>query len=60
MYRQFAERESDFFDQLVMPVTLRKDTEATGEVRDTLRKLTALSRQIREGMLRTSLREADR
>jgi DNA-binding transcriptional MerR regulator len=57
MYRQFAEREVGFYEQLVSPVSRRKDTEAGHQVAEKIRRLEALSRQIREGMLRSSLRE---
>lgn len=57
MYKQIAEREIGFFEQMVTPVASRRDADATRQARDTLARLENLSRQMREGMLRASLRE---
>jgi DNA-binding transcriptional MerR regulator len=57
MYRQFAEREANFFEQIVAPVTRRRDPDARREVTQSVHELLGLARQLREGALRSSLRE---
>jgi DNA-binding transcriptional MerR regulator len=57
MYRQFAEREASFFEQIVAPGTRRRDPNAQTEASKAVRELAALSRQIKEAALRSSLRE---
>lgn len=57
MYRQFAEREAAFFEQIVTPVVRRRDSGAGKEASRSVRELAGLSRQMREGMLGTSLRD---
>ena len=57
MYRQFAEREVAFFEQIVTPVSRRRDPAAQKEVTRSLRELEALARQMRDAALRSSLRE---
>jgi DNA-binding transcriptional MerR regulator len=57
MYRQFAEREITFFQQIVSPVAAKRDPEGQKEAARSLRELAALSRQLKEGVLRTNLRE---
>jgi DNA-binding transcriptional MerR regulator len=57
MYRQFTEREAGFFEQLVGPAALRKDADAGRRTADTLNSLAALSRTMREGLARASLRD---
>ncbi len=57
MYRQFAEREANFFEQIVAPGTRRRDPNAQTEASMAVRELAALSRQIKEAALRSSLRE---
>lgn len=57
MYRQFADREAAFFEQIVTPVARRRDSEAGKEASRAVRELAGLSRQMREGMMGVSLRE---
>jgi DNA-binding transcriptional MerR regulator len=57
MYRQFAEREAAFFEQIVTPVTRQRTPDAHSVAAKAVRELAALSRQMREGVLRTSLRQ---
>lgn len=57
MYRQFAEREAAFFEQIVSPVAKRNDPSGQQVASQSMRELAGLSRQIREGVLRSSLRE---
>lgn len=56
MYKQFAERESAFFEQIVSPVTHRRDPEAHKEATRSVNDLLGLSRQLREAVLRSRLR----
>ena len=56
MYRQFAERELAFFEQIVAPTLRRSDPSARDEAARSVRELAALSRQMREGTLRSTMR----
>lgn len=56
MYRQFADREATFYAQIVSPLAHRKDPESRTRAYETLQELVELSRRMREGMLRSSLR----
>ena len=58
MYRQFAEREASFFEQIVAPGARRRDPDARREASQSVRELVALGQQLREGALRSSLRDA--
>ncbi|MGH2730060.1 MAG: transcriptional regulator FtsR [Actinomycetota bacterium] len=57
MYRQFADREAAFFEQIVSPVAKRNDPSGQKVASQSMRELAGLSRQLREGVLRSSLRE---
>jgi DNA-binding transcriptional MerR regulator len=57
MYRQFADREVAFFEQIVSPVTRRKDPGAQDEATRSVRELAGLARQMRDATLRASLQE---
>jgi DNA-binding transcriptional MerR regulator len=57
MYRQFAERETSFFQQIVSPVAAKRDPEGQREAARSMRELVQLSRQLREGVLRAQMRE---
>lgn len=57
MYRQFAEREAAFFEQIVAPGARRRDPTAQAEAMKSVQELTGLSRQLKEAALRSSLRE---
>jgi hypothetical protein len=57
MYRQFAEREVSMFEQIVTPVARKRDPEGQREATRSMRELLMLSHQLREGMLRSNLRE---
>lgn len=56
MYRQFAEREAAFFEQIVTPVARRKDPQGQADAAKSLGELAGLATQMREAALRTSLR----
>ena len=57
MYRQFADREVAFFEQIVVPVSRRRDPAAQQEATRSLHELETLARQMREAALRSSLRD---
>jgi DNA-binding transcriptional MerR regulator len=57
MYRQFADRETAFFEQIVSPVAKRNDPSGQKVASQSMRELAGLSRQLREGVLRSNLRE---
>ncbi|MPZ68975.1 MAG: MerR family transcriptional regulator [Actinobacteria bacterium] len=57
MYKQFADREADFFQRVVLPFARRKDAESQREAARSMHELMGLSRQMREGILKTALRE---
>jgi DNA-binding transcriptional MerR regulator len=57
MYRQFAERETSFFQQIVSPVAAKRDPEGQKEAARSMRELLQLSRQLKEGVLRAHIRE---
>lgn len=57
MYRQFADREVAFFEQIVVPVSRRRDPAAKQEATRSLHELETLARQMREAALRSSLRD---
>ena len=57
MYRQFAEREAAFFEQIVAPGARRRDPSAQQQAVQSVQELAALSRQLKEAALRSSLRE---
>jgi len=57
MYRQFAEREAAFFEQIVAPGARRRDPTAQAQAAKSVQELAALSRQLKEAALRSSLRE---
>lgn len=56
MYRQFADREAAFFEQIISPLAHRRDPEARSEAYRSLQELMQLSRHMREAVLRSSLR----
>ena len=57
MYRQFADREVAFFEQIVTPASRRRDPAAQQEATRALKELETLARQMREAALRSSLRD---
>jgi DNA-binding transcriptional MerR regulator len=56
MYKQFAEREAAFFEQIVSPVARKRDPEGQREATRSMQELMTLSRQLREGVIGSSLR----
>ncbi len=57
MYRQFAEREAAFFEQIVAPGARRRDPSAQDQAVRSVHELAGLSKQLKEAALRSSLRE---
>jgi DNA-binding transcriptional MerR regulator len=57
MYRQFADREATFFEQIVTPLARRRTAGADEQATQSVHELMALSRRIREALLRSSLRD---
>jgi hypothetical protein len=57
MYRQFADREATFFEQIVTPLSRRRTPDAEEQASQSVHELLALSRRMREAMLRSSLRD---
>ncbi|MFN2594156.1 MAG: MerR family transcriptional regulator [Actinomycetota bacterium] len=57
MYRQFAEREASFVEQIVMPVTRRRDPDAQTQASAAARELVGLCQRLHDAMLRSSAGE---
>jgi DNA-binding transcriptional MerR regulator len=57
MYKMAAEREAGFYEQIVMPMLKQRNPDARRRVADTLGELAHLGDQLRNALLRTSLRE---
>lgn len=57
LYRQWAEREASFFEQVVAPLARRRDPDGRLQAARSVREMVECSRQIRDAMLRASLRE---
>ena len=57
MFRQLAEREASFVEQIVAPVALKKDRNAQQEASRSTQTLVGLSRSLREALLRSSLKD---
>ena len=56
MYKQFADRETAFFEQIVSPLSHRR-TGGDDQVGTAVRELATLSRQLKEAALQTRLRD---
>ncbi|MHB8670551.1 MAG: MerR family transcriptional regulator [Acidimicrobiales bacterium] len=57
MYRNSAERESSFFEQVVMPMIKQRNPQARRQAVETLSELARLGQQMRAAMLRQALSE---
>ncbi|HEX6843486.1 MAG TPA: MerR family transcriptional regulator [Actinomycetota bacterium] len=57
MYRNFADRESAFFEALVAPTLRQKNPDARRTAATTLADLTSTSRKFKQALLRNALRE---
>ncbi|MDQ3986605.1 MAG: MerR family transcriptional regulator [Actinomycetota bacterium] len=57
MYRQLADREASFIEQIVSPITRKKDSEARKEAARSASRLMQLSRSMRDALVRAGLRD---
>ncbi len=57
MYRHFAEREATFFEQIVMPMLRQRNPDARKAAADNLANLAALSKKLKQALLRSNLRQ---
>src|SRR5438093_3949783 len=57
MYRHFAEREATFFESIVMPMLRQKNPDARKAATDNLTDLAALSRKLKQALLRSNHRQ---
>jgi len=57
MYRHFAEREATFFEQIVTPMLRQRNPDARRAAADNLADLSALSRKLKQALLRSNLRQ---
>jgi DNA-binding transcriptional MerR regulator len=56
MFKQTADREASFVEQIVLPASRRRDREEAGrQTAQSVRELLGLSRQVREALLRAAL-----
>ena len=56
MYRHFADRESTFFEQIVVPILRQRNPEARRVARESLTELSGISRRLKHALLRANLR----
>jgi DNA-binding transcriptional MerR regulator len=58
MFKQTADREAAFIEQIVLPASRRRDKDEAGkQTAQSVKELLALSRQTREALLRTALEQ---
>jgi DNA-binding transcriptional MerR regulator len=58
MFKQTADREATFIQQIVLPASRRRDKDEAGkQTAQSVRELLGLSRQVREALLRTALQD---
>lgn len=57
MYRHFADREATFFESIVLPMIRQKNPDARRVAADNLSELAALSRKLKQALLRSNLRQ---
>jgi DNA-binding transcriptional MerR regulator len=57
MYKHFAERESAFFESIVMPQLRQRNPEARRAAATSLTELAKASRKLKQALLRTNLRQ---
>jgi DNA-binding transcriptional MerR regulator len=56
MYRHFADREAAFFQQIILPTLRQRNPEAQRLATDSLTELSAISRRLKQALLRSNLR----
>jgi len=57
MYRHFAERESSFFETIVIPQLRQRNPDARRQATSSLTDLARASRKLKQALLRTNLRQ---
>jgi DNA-binding transcriptional MerR regulator len=57
MYKHFEERESTFFESIVMPILRQKNPDARRTAAENLTDLASLSRKFKQALLRSNLRQ---
>jgi hypothetical protein len=57
MFRQSADREAAFLAQIVAPVTKKRDPQARKEASESAGRLLGLSRQLRDALVRSRMKE---
>ena len=57
MYRTSADREAGFYEQVVSPLSGRRDAAARSQARTEVRELVRLGNDLKAALLRRSLRE---
>jgi DNA-binding transcriptional MerR regulator len=57
MYRHFADREATFFESIVLPMLRQRNPDARRVAADNLSELAALSRKLKQALLRSNLRQ---
>ena len=56
MYRHFADRESSFFQQIILPMVRQRNPEAQRHATDAIGELSGISRRLKQALLRANLR----
>jgi DNA-binding transcriptional MerR regulator len=57
MYRHFAEREANFFEQIVLPMLRQRNPDARRAATESLTQMANLSRKLKQALLRVNLRQ---
>ncbi|MDQ3645888.1 MAG: MerR family transcriptional regulator [Actinomycetota bacterium] len=57
MFRQFADRETGFYEQIVAPATHRKDRDAHAQAARSVAQLVGLARRLHDALVRANLRD---
>lgn len=57
MYRQFEEREANFFESIVLPMMRQRNPDARRAATDQLQDMARISRKLKTALLRIKLRE---
>jgi len=57
MYRHFADREASFFQAIILPVLRQRNPDARKAASESLSDLARISRQLKQALLRSNLRD---
>jgi len=57
MYRHFAEREANFFEQIVLPMLRQRNPDARKAATESLTQMSNLSKKLKQALLRVNLRQ---